>query len=355
MFREIRFGRRMRTRFASVLLFAMLSVALTARSSTNFDIVKVGEGVYAAIGKNGAASNGAFIVNNDDVVVVDAHLRPSWAREVIGEIKKITDKPVRYVIDTHFHTDHVQGNEAYVEAFPGVTIIQQDLTREDMIKFKPGPITPENVYGGLPPTFLQMKKMLAEGKDEKGKALSAKDRADLEHQIALRQEYIEEATHIQYIPGNLTFNKSLTLHESGRDIELYYFGYAHTRGDTIVYLPADKIVLTGDVLESQVPMMAGSYPMKWIGVLESIDKLDWNFVIPGHGEVQQGRESLEEFKAYLTDLAAGAKQAADKGLTQEQAAKSIDLSKYSKMPHFADRNPASVQRAYLEASGKVPD
>jgi hypothetical protein len=101
--------------------------------------------------------------------------------------------------------------------------------------------------------------------------------------------------------------------------------------------------------------MAGSYPVKWISVLDSIDKLDWNTVIPWHGVVQQGRETLVEFKGYLTDLVAGAKQAADKGLTQEQAAKSIDLSKYSKMAHFAERNPAAVARAYQEATGKVSD
>jgi cyclase len=343
-------------RFASFLLVALCAAALPAYSfSTDFDIVKVGDGVYAAIAKNGAASNEAFIVNNDDVVVVDASLRPSWAREVIAEIKKITDKPVRYLIDTHYHTDHVLGNQGYVEAFPGVTIIQQDLTREDMIKFKPGPITPENVYGTIRPTYLQMKKWLADGKDDKGKELTTEQRADLQHQVDLREGYLAESPHIQYLPGNLTFSKSLTLHEGGRDIYLYYFGYAHTRGDTIVYLPADKIVLTGDVLESQVPMMAESFPAKWIGVLDAIDKLDWNFVIPGHGVVQRGRDNLVEFKAYLADLAAGAKQAADKGLTQEQAMKAIDLSKYSKIAHFAERNPAAVARAYQEAAGKVAE
>jgi cyclase len=359
MFRHIRFEGRFvgnfMGRLMGLLLVAIVAGALPAYPlSTNFDIVKVADGVYATIAKNGAASNGAFIVN-DDVVVVDAHLRPSWAREVIAEIKKITDKPVRYLIDTHYHTDHVQGNQAYVDAFPGVTIIQQDLTREDMIQFKPGPITPENVYGTIPPTFLQMKKQLADGKDDHEKKLTAEERADLQHQVDLRAGYIAEAPQIRFTPGNLTFSKSLTLHESGRDIFLYYFGYAHTRGDTIIYLPADKIVLTGDVLESQVPMMAGSYPVKWISVLDSIDKLDWNAVIPGHGGVQQGRQNLVEFKGYLTDLVAGAKQAADKGLTQEQAAKSIDLSKYSKMAHFAERNPAAVARAYLEATGKVSD
>lgn len=123
MFRHFRFEGRFvgnyMGRLMGLLLVAIVAGALPAYPlSTNFDIVKVADGVYATIAKNGAASNGAFIVNKDDVVVVDAHLRPSWAREVIAEIKKITDKPVRYLIDTHYHTDHVQGNQAYVDGLP---------------------------------------------------------------------------------------------------------------------------------------------------------------------------------------------------------------------------------------------
>src|SRR5216684_5274925 len=96
--------------FAAGLLVAGFGGTAQAQS---FDIVKVADGVYAAIGKQGVYSNGAFIINKDDVLVVDTHLRPSWARDLIAEIKKVTDKPVRYVVDTHWHPDHVQGNQSY--------------------------------------------------------------------------------------------------------------------------------------------------------------------------------------------------------------------------------------------------
>jgi glyoxylase-like metal-dependent hydrolase (beta-lactamase superfamily II) len=114
-----------------LVLLGLLAFAAPALSqSADFDVTQVAPGVYAVIAKPGIASNSAFIVNQDDVVVVDTHLRPSWARETIAEIKKVTDKPVRYVINTHWHRDHVQGNQAYRDAFgPGVTIIQQDLAR----------------------------------------------------------------------------------------------------------------------------------------------------------------------------------------------------------------------------------
>ena len=164
-----------------------------------------------------------------------------------------------------------------------------------------------------------------------------------------------EIPQIQLVTGNFTFDRSLVLHEPGRDICLSYYGYAHTRGDAIVYLPAEKIVLTGDVLESGVPIMRSAYPVEWLGVLKSIEKLDWNIVIPGHGGIQRSRETINGFASYLQDLVAGVKQAAAKGMTADEAVKSVDLSKYSTMPSYEDRNADAIRRTYAEVTGKISD
>ena len=334
-----------------VLLGLAASTAPAMPQSADFDVTQVAHGVYAVIAKPGIASNGAFIVGQDDVVVVDTHLRPSWARETIAEIKKVTDKPVRYVINTHWHRDHVQGNQAYLAAFgPGVTIIQQDFAREDQIKYQPNEIVTR-----APEEIARLQKLLSSGKDDQGVPLSAEARRPLQRSLELQQAYVAEIPQIQLIPGNLTFDRSLVLHAAGRDICLYYYGYAHTRGDAVVYLPAEKIVLTGDVLESGVPIMRSAYPVKWLGVLESIEKLDWSLVIPGHGGVQRNRETINGFAAYLRDLVAGVKQAAAKGMTADESVKSVDLSKYSKMPNFEDRNADAIRRTYAEVTDKIPD
>jgi cyclase len=339
-------------------LLALPFLAATApvfADSAHFNVVQVTSGVYAVLGKNGPNNNAAFIVNNDDVVVIDTHTRPSWAREVIGEIKKVTDKPVRYVINTHWHEDHVQGNQAYVEAFgPGVTVIQQDLTREDMLQNLPDGLKQARTTD-TPRDIARMEKMLADGKDGEGKPLTEKTRLDLQRQLDSRKAYLAEIPEIHLVPVNITFDRLLTLHESGQDIELHYYGYAHTRGDTIVYLPKDKVVITGDVLESQVPMMSSAYPVKWISALTELQQLDWNYAIPGHGGVQQGKQTLTEFTAYLTDFVAAVKQDSAKGMTQEQVMKSVDLRRYRQMSHFADRNPDAIERTYLEVTGKAPD
>jgi cyclase len=337
-------------RSAGLILLAMLAAAAPALAqSPDFDVTQVANGVYAVIAKPGIASNGAFIVNQDDVVVVDTHLRPSWARETIAEIRKVTNKPVRYVINTHWHRDHVQGNQAYIAAFgPGVTIIQQDLAREDQLKNQPIEIKTR-----APEEIARLEKLLSSGKDEKGAPLTADARAQLQHALDLQHAYVAEIPQIQLIPGNLTFDRTLVLHEPGRDICLYYYGYAHTRGDAVVYLPSEKIVLTGDVLESGVPMMRSAYPVEWLGVLESIKKLDWNIVIPGHGGIQRNRDTINGFTAYMQDLVAGVKAAAAKGMTADEAVKSVDLSKYSNMPNYDDRNADAVRRAFAEITGKI--
>ncbi|PYU17216.1 MAG: hypothetical protein DMG29_02145, partial [Acidobacteria bacterium] len=116
-----------------IFVLPLLLLSVQTGSAQSFDIIRVADGVYAAIGKPGVFSNGAFIVNKDEVVVVDTHLRPSWARDLIAEIRKVTDKPVRYVVDTHWHPDHVQGNQAYVSAFgPTVEYLAQHNTRDDI-------------------------------------------------------------------------------------------------------------------------------------------------------------------------------------------------------------------------------
>ena len=238
---------------ASLALALFVSASPASAEVPGFEITPVGHGVYAVIAKPGYASNGAFIVNRDDVVVVDTQIRPSWARGIIAEIKKVTNKPVRYVINTHWHRDHLQGNQAYVAAYPGVTIIQQALAREDQLKYQPVEIKTR-----APEEIARLQKLLSSGKNEKGAHLSAEDRKELERLLDLQHEYVAETPQIQLVPGTLVFDHTLVLHDSGREIDLYYYGYAHSRGDLVVYLPAEKIVMTGDLLESQVPRMPSS-------------------------------------------------------------------------------------------------
>ena len=117
-----------------LLVIFTFAVNKSISATPRFKIVKLSDGVYAAIRTEppGLTVNGnsVFIINDDDVVVVDTTLTPGTAREIIAEIKKLTNKPVKYVINTHWHDDHIMGNAAYREAFPGVEFIAHSATRD---------------------------------------------------------------------------------------------------------------------------------------------------------------------------------------------------------------------------------
>src|SRR5215469_13324802 len=121
-------GRHMKSRL--LLLLVLFPAACSAEDL--FDIKPVADGVYAAIARPAfrVNCNAAIIFLDDSVLVVDTHSKPSAARGLIAQIKKLTPKPVKYVVNTHFHYDHYQGNEAYPSSWPaGVEIISSEATR----------------------------------------------------------------------------------------------------------------------------------------------------------------------------------------------------------------------------------
>lgn len=349
----------------AILSFGVLAAAFSSphvhaqapvqTSSQSFDIVPVAPGVYAAIGKNGVFGNGAFIVGPENVVVVDTQYRPSWARDLIAEIRKITDKPVRYVINTHWHGDHTYGNMAYAEAFgSNVTFVAQINTREDMIA-KGLPQLDTLRTKSVPDSIAAIERQLADGKDAKGVTLTDATRQQMQTQLAAQRVQLAELMVTTVTPSTLTYDTSMVIHQGDREIHLLHWGNAHTRGDTVVYLPKERVVITGDLLTNGIPNVRSGYPVEWIATLDAIDKLSWDKAIPGHGNVQPGKAQLESLIAYFKDAVAAVKDCVAKGMTLEQAEKSIDLSKdKSAFPNFdTGGNTSMIERTWTEITGGV--
>ena len=339
---------------AGALAAASISPRLHAQApSQSFDIVQVTPGVYAAIGKNGVFGNGAFIVGPDSVVVVDTQLRPSWARDLITEIRKVTNKPVRYVINTHWHGDHTNGNMAYAVAFgPNVTFVAQTNTREDMIARGIPQIELQRTKT-LPDSIAALEKQLADGKDAKGVAFTDATRQQAQTQLTNQKAQLAELLVTTVTPSTLTYDTSMVIHQGDREIHLLHWGNAHTRGDTVIYLPKERVVITGDLLTNGIPNVRSGYPIEWIDTLNAIDKLAWDNAIPGHGNVQQGKAQLESLTAYFKDVVASVRDCVAKGMTLEQAQKSIDLSKHkAAFPNFdSGGNTSAIERAWTEVTG----
>src|SRR6266404_507255 len=150
-----------------VVLLALGLVPGAFAASTNFDLQKIAEGVYAVIVKPGSSmgSNGAVIINKDDVLIVDTHYRPSFARELLDEVKKITPLPVHYVVNTHWHNDHTQGNQAYFNAFPkGVEFLSHITTRREILA-KAIPNMKEDLNKGTPDAIKALEGRIAASTD----------------------------------------------------------------------------------------------------------------------------------------------------------------------------------------------
>ena len=305
----------MRNAILMVLLVCFGS-SLARAQAPLFEMKKVADGVYAAIARPQykVNSNAVVVINEDGALVVDSHSKPSSARALIAEVGRLTDKPVRYVVNTHFHFDHTQGNQAYPAAFPrDVTIISSETTRDLLIS------------QGIPSVRQQLEQMPAEIAALQEQLASQQDPAvktKLEGDLTQAREYMEELRQMEIKLPELTFDRTLILHKKSRDILVLFLGRGHTAGDTVVYLPRERVVVTGDLLHGFMPNLRDAYPQEWVATLDQLAKLDFDTIIGGHGETKP-KSHLTFFRNYLVDLIERTRAALKRGETLEQAKKSV--------------------------------
>ncbi|HTR01692.1 MAG TPA: MBL fold metallo-hydrolase [Thermoanaerobaculia bacterium] len=333
------------------LLFGLLiaSAAASARSEglprKEYEVVRLADGVWAFLWKDPSAdlieSNALFVVNDRDVLVVDTGMVPSTARVMAAELKKLTDRPVRYVVNTHWHDDHHGGNEVYRELWPGVEFVAHRDTRADVLA---------QTYGTRPKDLDRLDAQAEKyarwaktGVDDDGKTLEPSRRQRAEEIAALSRALAPELRAIRETPPDLTFDDRLVLHRGGRTIEILWLGRGNTRGDVVVFLPEDRIAATGDLFVQPIPFGFGSYYEEWAATLGRLDALAADVLVPGHGKVQRDRAYLRQVEALLTALVADVKAAVASGATLEETRERVKLDDWK--ARFAGTDP-SLQRAF---------
>lgn len=329
---------------------ALLLGAGTVSSEDLFELKKVTEGVWAAIARPLPVinCNAAVILLEDGVMVVDTHSRPSAARGLMAQIRTVTDKPVKWVVDTHFHWDHYQGNQAYVGAWPsGTEIIASHATRE-AIESRGIPRVKNEI--------VTAPRRLERLRAERARASAESDRQRLDAEIAAREAYVAELRSMQVTLPSLTFEKSLVLHRGGRSVHILWLGKAHTDGDVIVYLPQDRVIATGDLLHGWLPYMGDSYPYDWIRTLEAAAALDFDAVIAGHGDVMRGKDRFALWARYFRDLLREAGEAYARGDTLAEAREKVAAAlrpTYGPAfgSHFDGGIAGNVNKAYRVVGG----
>jgi cyclase len=242
-----------------------LDTPATSDTVASSELRKISDHVYSyldeknpAPGANSFGANAGVIVGRDAALVVDTLISAKEGHRLLNDVRKITDKPIKYVVNTHYHLDHAWGNCVF--AREGAVIIAQENALHDMDKSKSGMSHPEE-YG-----------------------MTALD--------------LEGTT---LTPPTIVFPDHMSVDLGGLTVELQYYGITHTDDSITVYVPRDKVLFAGDIVFNRYhPFMDGDI-VNWQKALGKLMKVDATTIVPGHGPIAT-KTDLEDLRVYLAEF-----------------------------------------------------
>jgi cyclase len=339
-----------RTAVLSVVVLSLIGIATTdfvsnansapPKAEDDFQLVKVADGIYAAIAKPGglASGNAGFIVGDGGVLMVDTFFTPAAVEELISEIASQTKQPIKYAVNTHYHLDHTGGNQ--VLAARGVPIIAHDKAMNWQVtkntRFLPAPAD------------------LQKRRSEAAKQLSETpaDQKEKREQLERQLRRLDALQQIKLTKPSLTFGSGdLSIYLGNREVKLFTLP-GHTGGDVLVYVPDANVIFTGDMGWSRtLPNLVDATVIDWIKSLDLILQHHAGAkFIPGHGEVATAAE-MREFRDYLDELRSTVRRVIDDGLTIEQAKEQLKLPDRYKTFAFQNFAKPNIEDMYKELTG----
>jgi cyclase len=264
-----------------------------------------GHYVYSTTNDAGRILSSGVIVTGDGVLVVDALGSVEIARAERESIASVAKQPVRYLVSSPFHDPFSKGNVVYA----------------DVPK-----IAHENYRAGL---LEQM---------ERGRVPADEQRARL---------------------PTMTFRDRLNVHLGGKEIQILFFGRAHTQGDSVVFVPQDRIAYLSEVFFSEeFPNMAQGYGVSWLQVLDRVAALGADIFVPGHGPIpedpKETRAGLQRMRQILVDARDAIQKEISRGATEDQTVAAVSLQQYEKLPNYSAQREVVVRRMYKELTGELP-
>jgi cyclase len=299
---------------------AWARAAVPGADAKLFDIQKAGQGVYFAHARPQAMlnCNAAIFVRSKDVVVVDAHSKPSAAASLIQQIQQeITPKPVRYVVNTHFHWDHTQGDHAYRMTGQKVDFIASSFTSKLM-----SDLAVARMKATVDDASHQLEKLRARA----AHSTSAAEKAFCADQIAQLQAYQAELRNYTLELPTITFDKSYVLQDPAFDLHLDFHGHSHTAGDIFVFCPQQRAMATGDAIHGFLPNIADGFPRSWPGTIDTVGKADFRTLMGGHGPLQTDRTIMTSQRNYIEELTEKVEQGKKAGLTLGEMQKQFTVA-----------------------------
>lgn len=312
-----------------------------ASPPAGFEIQKLAEGVFAAIRTDPPGlmvdGNCVFIVNDEDVVVVDA---PEATRDLLPVLRSLTSKPVRFVVNTHWHDDHITGDALYRKAYPGVDFIGHASLRDYLPTT--GVKNRKAMIEGAPKFMAYIRSQVEQGKNLAGEKLTAEERASYESDGRLVDRYMAEVPHSEVVLPTIAVEDRLTLFRGGRRIDILHLGNSHTSGDLVVFLPEERILIAGDLIAWPVPLVGAeqSHVGEWAATLEKALALRPTTIVPGHGPVMRDDAYARLMIRLFSSIAAQVKAAAAHGETLEAVRKIVKLDDFRRA--FAEESKVRV-------------
>ena len=315
--------------FASlVLLPGLVNAQDRVVESDSHRFTEIAEDVWLVAGTGSVytMSNAMVLVGARDVLVVDSHVTPAAAEALLASLPVITDKPVRYLVNTHYHFDHAHGNQAFPES---VEIIGHRFTRAKL-SGEIGNVLEEATFrsfsDGVPTLVANLERQVAAEYDPARKAA-------LQERHRVQRDYMNAIGEVVPTPPNITLETEMTLFQlvawGSREIQLLHLGRAHTGGDVVIFLPRERVVFTGDMMLPGLSYMGDGHVDEWPATLEALKALDFDVLLPGHGPPMRSKDPISNFQAYLTDLWQKTSAMHRRGVDAEQAAQQIDMTNHS--------------------------
>lgn len=319
---------------------AVGGTAAAPKAEDNFQLIKVADGVYAAIAKPGglASGNAGFVIGDEGVLIFDTFYTPAALEELIGEISALTKLPIKFAVNSHYHLDHTGGNQVLVAR--GVPIIAHDnLLKWQTTKNKRFLAAPEDLQKRRADAAKQLSETPEDQKDK---------RAQFERQI----RRLDAMMTIKLTNPSVTFGVGTVRLYLGRREVILSTLLGHTGGDVIAYVPDANVAFTGDLGWSKtLPNLVDATVNEWIPTLDQIlTQYPTAKFVPGHGGVAEASD-VKDFRDYLDDLRTRVKQGIADGLTVDQAKTQLKLPEKYKAFAFQNFASPNVEDMFKELKG----
>jgi cyclase len=313
----------------------LLCTSLSAKEEN--ELTKVAEGIYARIVSpdGNAVSNAGVVVLDQSVLVFDTHFTPEAGATLLAAIRSVTPKSVRYVVNSHWHADHTHGNQA----FAGAQLICSSNARRDML---------QNDLPSLNRTVRIAQTQLDKLRQAVSKVPDAAERQKIREQIKTREEYLQTMTRLNITVPAIALDENTAIHDGKQEARILFLGVGHTDGDIVLFLPAQKVVFTGDLFfNNAIPNVQDASILEWMKTLGELLKLDANAFVPGHGPIGS-KKDVQAFLHYLEELKSLVSSAVERGDSLEQAARDLQLPEKYSSYQFQNFFPSNVQKIYTE-------